>query len=51
MNIEVIAYKPSELPSKDGNIIGRMHDHAAFDNVDLPAVEFDFYHGAMPVQT
>jgi hypothetical protein len=41
----------AEMRNVGARLLGRMHDHAAFDDVDLLAVEFDFYHLPMPVQT
>ena len=34
----------AEMGNVGAGLLGRMHDHAAFKNVDLPAVEFDFNH-------
>ncbi len=41
----------TKMRNISARLVGRMHDHAAFDDFDLLAVEFDFYHLLLPVQT
>ena len=40
----------AEMGNVGARFFGRMHDHAAFQNLYLLAVEFDFNHGVMPIK-
>ena len=40
----------AEMGNVGARFLSRMHDHAAFQNLYLLAVEFDFNHGVMPIK-